>query len=329
MIRKAHLDSEKGRLIFGRLNQVAAQKKRPLHTVLTRYALERFLHRLFSDGANGSDRLFVASPGGMGIDQDMITLKGGMTLTFAEDVPVLDGRSTGDADLHLASFGGNMDDYGTILRNGLRGMPAHGPDDGLRFDLEGIRIARDREERSGGSAVVPVQIGLYYLQFKTDVSFDARPMHDRAPLVEYPQVLPDSDMPAPMIRRVPFEFMIADKFNAALGYGLANKRVRDYPDMRLILGRGLVDEEFLAETIAATIRFNDRTLPVSMNDIPGFSEEFAQEKARRWEHEKADRHYLVQEDFPTMLAWLREYFEPILERAREIEELPAWSVFSR
>ena len=323
MIRKPELESEAGKAMFLRLKTIAQSNARPLHSVLVRYALERFLYRLFSDGAAGSERIFVAP--GAALDLDSTTLKGGMTLTFAESVPVLEGRSTGDADLHLASFGGGMEDYCTILQAGLRGKPRHGPDDGLRFDVAAIKVARDRDERSGGSVVVPVQIGAYYLQFKTDVTFDARPMHDKAPVLDYPSVMPDSEMPAPVIRRVPYEFMVADKFHAALGYGMANKRIRDYADMRLILGKGLVETEFLAETIAATVRFNERELPVSMDDLPGFSDDFAQQKASRWEHEKRDRHFLVQEDFPTMLAWLREYLEPVIARAREIEDLPAWS----
>lgn len=324
MMRKPHLDSPAGRTVFVRLHEVSRQKQRPIHSVLVRYALERFLHRLFSDGTPGNERVFVDTAKGIGIDIGTITLKGGMTLTFAEEVPVLDGRSTGDADLHLASFGGDMDDYCSILRIGLARMPP-GPDDGLRFDLDAMKVARDREERSGGSVIVPLQIGQYYLQFKTDVTFDARPMHDRAPLLDYPSILPTSEMPPAVVRRVPFEFMVADKFNAALGYGLANKRLRDYPDMRLVLGKGLVDPEFLAETLAATVRFNGRELPASMDDMPGFSDAFAVEKASRWDHERQDRHYVVQDDLPTILAWLREHLEPVLQRARELEDLPSWS----
>lgn len=323
MIRKPHLETEAGRDIYVRLLDLSRRSNRPLHAVLVRYALERLLQRVFSDGHEGSDKLFIAQSAEL--DVETITLKGGMSMTFAEELPILEGRSTGDADLHIASFGGDMEVYKAILQNGLEGAPRHGPDDGIRFDIPAIKVTHDREERSGGSVVVPLQIGPYYLQIKTDVTFDGRPMHEKAPVVPYPEVLPDSGLPMAMVRRVPFEFMVADKFCAALEGGINNRRVRDYPDMRLVLGKGLVDDDFLAETMAASARFRGLNLPSSMDDVPAFSDEFAEAKAPRWEHERVNRHYVGEEDFPTIIRWLRARLGPVLEKALEMEELPAWS----
>jgi Domain of unknown function (DUF1814). len=329
MSRKPHLDCEAGREAFVRIKDLAAATGEPIYNVATRYVLERLLFRIFESPEEAVRRLFVTGRNDIPFDVSSITVKGGLTMTFAEDVPPLEGRSTGDADLHLAAFGGTMDDYAGILRNGLGGPPLTGPDDGVRFDVEAIRVARDREEGTGGSLVIPGQVGQLPIQVKTDVTFDARPMHDTAPVVPYPSIFPDSDLPPPRIRRVPFEFMVADKFEAAVRYGMANKRVRDYADMRLVLGKGLVDPAFLAETLAATMRFKGSEFPESMWDCPGFSDEFAQAKASRWENEKVTKRFAIQDDFPAIMAWLREELEPVMQAAKEVDPLPGWAFGGR
>lgn len=323
MIKKPHLDVQIGRETFAQIAKVAADKDDTIHNVATRYALERFLQRLFH-AADGSDLLFdpVSS---VGIDRESATLKGGMTMTFAEELPPLDGRSTGDADLHFASFGGSMEDYASILRKCLEGPPSTGPDDGVRFDVEDLKVSRDREERSGGSVTIPLQIGKLFLVIKSDVTFDARPMHAAAPVVSYPSVLPGRMADPVLVRRVPFEFMVADKLSAAISLGIRNYRIRDYYDMRLILGRDKVDREALAETVAATMTFKGLELPASTDDIPAFSNEFALAKAARWDQEKVAKRYLVDEDFPTVVSWLRAEFQPILDRAHEVASLPEWA----
>jgi hypothetical protein len=324
-MRKAHLVSEAGKEVFRHVQAKSKAVNRSIHDVALRYALERFLYRLFETPADAASGLFLSTSSDVSMNQDTITVKGGLTMIFAEGVGPFEGRSTGDADLHLAAFKGSMEDYADILRKGLAGPPATGPDDGIRFDVEAIRISQDRDERSGGSLVVPLQIGLLSLQIKTDVTFDARPMHDRAPLVEYPTVLPDAGLPPPMIRRVPFEFMVSDKFSAAVEYGLANKRLRDYPDMVLVLRSVALDPGFLAETIAATLHFKGMPLPATMADAPGFSDRYADEKEARWEIEKVSRNYQVRDPLRQILAELRQRLEPVLADAHAVSALPGWA----
>jgi len=324
-VRKPQLDCEAGRAVFKHVQAKSREVNRSIHDVALRYALERFLYRLFETPAEKASGLFLSPESEVRLEQDTVTVKGGLTMIFAENVPPFEGRTTGDADLHLAAFPGTMEDYAAILRRGLAGPPASGPDDGIRFDVEAVRVSQDRDERTGGTLVVPLQIGALALQVKTDVTFDARPMHDRAPVVEYPSVIPEAGLPPPRIRRVPYEFMIADKFTAALEYGLANKRLRDYPDMLLLLREIDLDAGFLAETLAASLRFRGMALPRSMEEAPGFSERFAAEKAGRWEIEKVSRNYRITLPLPELLAELRERLTPVLERARAAGPLPDWS----
>lgn len=328
-VKKPHLSVPAGAEAFARLRKVQAAHGGNLHKIGLRYALERFLFRIFHDDGAGGARLFLNPENDVVLATDTITLKGGMTMTFAEDVPPLQGRSTGDADLHLAGFPGSMSDYAAILRRVLAGPPPSGPDDGVRFDVDAVELRRDREERTGGTVTIPLQIGSLWLQVKTDVSCDARPMHDRAPVVEYPSVVPDSGLPPPVVRRVPYEFMLADKVIAAVEYGEANIRIRDYHDVRLILGKRLVDEGFLARTLAATARFKGLDLPATMDDAPGFSDAFAQAKSRRYAEERKAKNYQVPGEFPEIVAWLRENLEPVLQAAHAVSEMPDWAAAPR
>lgn len=324
-MKKPQLDSKAGRAAFRRVREASTETGLPLHNIALRYALERFLKRLFDAGRPEAGGLALRPDFKVDFDAGAITLKGGLTMTYAEDVPPHLGRSTGDADLHLAAFPGSMEDYAELLRLVLSRSEEGDYDDGVRFDTDGIVVSRDREERSGGTVTVPLQIGQLWLQVKTDVTFDARPMHERAPFVEYPSILPNAVMDPAFVRRVPWEFMLADKIGAAFENGMFNKRVRDYADMRLLLATQDIDEVFLAETLAATMRFKDLPLPASMNDAPGFSDAYAATRASRWEHEKVNRRFRVQDPLPDIVPWLRDRLQPVLTLAKDVEALPPWA----
>lgn len=321
-MKKIELVSEAGNRIIASVHEVARKRGIPVQKVALRYALERFIGRLFQTGGV-SPHLFFNPDSKIGMDPEGLTLKGGLVMCYAEELPPFEGRTTSDADFHLAAFPGTMEDMAAIMRNGLSAVPD--PDDGLRFHLDDIRIKHDREERSGGTLSIPLQIGNFYLKIKTDMTFDVRPMHDRAPTLAYPEALPELGLPPAEVRRVPFEFMAADKFCAALSYGAFNLRLRDYADMRLLFARSLLDPQFLAETLAATARFNNLKLPETMDAAPGFSQAYAESKQARWEHERINRGYTITDDLPTILAQLRTDFAPALARAWELETLPNWA----
>lgn len=324
---KKELDCEAGRAVQKRIQRIAADRSENLHHVAQRYVLERFMSRVFADREDMARSLHVLPGTGIGLNPSAITLKGGMTMTFAEQLPPLDGRSTGDVDLHLTAFEGSMEDFAAILRRVLAGPPETGPDDGVRFDIDEIHVARDKEERSGGTISIGCQVGVFPMKIKTDCTFDARPMDERAEVRSYPSVIPDLDLGPLHVRCVPWEFMLADKFSAAVQLGDRNYRIRDYADMRVVLGRepSLVDEDFLVETIAATLRFKGLDIPSSIHELPAFSEAFALAKESRWTHERVNKNYAVSETLVEMLAWLRDRWEPLVERVSRIDEVPGWA----
>lgn len=116
-----------GASVRQRLLNLAHARGQPMELLLTRYALERLLHRL------------SLSP-----HRERFVLKGAMLLITCFDEP---HRATRDVDLH--GFG---DPAQKALLDTFREVMAIEVSDGVSFDLEGLRIETIREEvEYGGS----------------------------------------------------------------------------------------------------------------------------------------------------------------------------------
>jgi len=326
--KKPHLSVQAGRATFLKARVVAQDTGQNLHAVALRFALERFLARVF--GSALGDGLYL-DPSAMdvSIEGNTVTLKGGMVMCFAEDRNPLQGRSTSDADLHVTGFAGSMQDFVDILKGVLAGPPPQGPDDGVRFDTDEMMVARVKEENSGGTVTIPLQIAEMTLQVKSDCTFDLRPMHADAPVVEYPSVLPALGLPAFKVRRVPFEFMVADKVAAMISLGDTNYRIRDYHDVYVILSRDKVDREALVRTFAATCAFKRVALPQSVDAVPGLSDAFAAAKSDRWLQERVTKRFSIEAGFPEVVRYLRDQLRPVFAAAHGLDEMPAWAAAPR
>jgi hypothetical protein len=116
-----------GASVRQRLLNLAHARGQPMELLLTRYALERLLHRL------------SLSP-----HRERFVLKGAMLLATWFDEP---HRATRDVD--LLGFGDAAED---ALLATFREIMALEVDDGVSFDLKGLRIEAIREEvEYGGS----------------------------------------------------------------------------------------------------------------------------------------------------------------------------------
>ena len=144
-MKKPHLVTPAGNAAFALLRKVQAEHGGNMHKIALRYALERFLARIFVDSGPAAGRLLLNPENSVTLDPTTVTLKGGMTLVFAEGLHPLKGRTTGDADLHLSAFAGTMKDYVGILRSVLAGPPP-GEDDGVdaRLRRGGLVLAGRR-----------------------------------------------------------------------------------------------------------------------------------------------------------------------------------------
>ncbi len=297
-----HLESDAGRRTFLELRKVAMANRRNPDAVATRFVLERAVARIFA-----------------GPHAHRFALKGGMILMQAEGVGPVLGRATSDIDVHIPGFDGPMEELEGILRESL--AAPMGEDDGVRFDLSTLRLARTRDGAVGGAAVgVVAQVGQVGVKVRADIGFDDRPVFDVAVSDELPSVLPDRFPPVP-VRRIPFSWTLADKVQCLVRHGESTTRLRDYYDMHLILSRGLADPDEAADALVRTFALFGSEMPVDAEALHALSDGYAVRNASAWEREV--RGFAVRmPPLPEVCARLRETLGPLLERAHAIAAAP-------
>lgn len=224
--------------------------------LLTRYALERLLHRL------------SLSP-----HRERFVLKGAMLLTTWFDEP---HRATRDVD--LLGFGDPSHD---ALLDTFREVMAIEADDAVSFDLGGLRIETIREELEYGGSRLRTTAALAgaRIPITVDIGFgDAvEPGIDN---IDLPVLL---DMPSPHLRAYPPETVIAEKFHAMVVLGMANSRMKDYYDVWMLTSAFEFDRERLRRAIVATFARRDTAMPALLPE--GLSDDFAADpgKLRQWQ----------------------------------------------
>ena len=227
-----------------------------MELLLTRYALERLLYRL------------SVSP-----HRERFVLKGAMLLATWFDEP---HRATRDVD--LLGFGDAAED---ALLGTFREIMAVEVDDGVNFDLKGLRIEAIREEVEYGGSRIRTTAALAgaRIPITVDIGFgDA--VEPGVEDIDLPVLL---DMPSPHLRAYPPETVIAEKFHAMVVLGRANSRMKDYYDVWMLTGAFEIEPERLRRAIAAT--FARRGTAISVEVPDGLIDAFATDpgKQRQWD----------------------------------------------
>lgn len=245
-----------GASVRQRLLNHAHARGQPMELLLTRYALERLLHRL------------SLSP-----HRERFVLKGAMLLATWFDEP---HRATRDVD--LLGFGDPAQD---ALLGTFREVMAIEADDGVSFDINGLRIEAIREEIEYGGSRLRTTAALAgaRIPITVDIGFgDA--VEPGIEDIDLPVLL---GMPSPHLRAYPPETVIAEKFHAMVVLGRANSRMKDYYDIWMLTSAFDLVPGRLRRAIAATFARRNTTVPVEVPD--GLSDSFASEpnKQRQWE----------------------------------------------
>lgn len=244
-----------GASVRQRLLNLAHARGQPMELLLTRYALERLLHRL------------SLSP-----HRERFVLKGAMLLATWFDEP---HRATRDVD--LLGFGDPAHD---ALLGVFREIMAIAVDDGVRFEINGLRIEAIREEaRYGGSRLrTTAALAGARIPVTVDIGFgDA--VEPGILDIDLPVLL---GMPSPHLRAYPPETVIAEKFHAMVALGRANSRMKDYYDVWMLMSRFELEPERLRQAIVATFTRRATAVPSVVPD--GLSDAFATDpgKQRQW-----------------------------------------------
>ena len=238
------------------LLNLAHARGQPMELLLTRYALERLLHRL------------SLSP-----HRERFVLKGAMLLATWFDEP---HRATRDVD--LLGFGDAAED--SLLAT-FREIMAVGVDDGVRFDLKGLRIETIRQEVEYGGSRLRTTAALAgaRIPITVDIGFGDS-VEPGVEDIDLPVLL---DMPSPHLRAYPPETVIAEKFHAMVVLGRANSRMKDYYDVWMLTSAFQLEPARLRRAIAATFARRSTVIPAEVPD--GLSDSFSADpgKQRQWD----------------------------------------------
>jgi predicted nucleotidyltransferase component of viral defense system len=245
-----------GASVRQRLLNLAHARGQPMELLLTRYALERLLHRL------------SLSP-----HRERFVLKGAMLLATWFDEP---HRATRDVD--LLGFGDAAED---ALLGTFREIMAVEVDDGVRFDLKGLKIEAIREEVEYGGSRLRTTAALAgaRIPITVDIGFgDA--VEPGVEDIDLPVLL---EMPSPHLRAYPPETVVAEKFHAMVALGRANSRMKDYYDVWMLTSAFEIEQERLRRAIVATFARRNTLVPTVVPD--GLSDAFADDagKQRQWD----------------------------------------------
>jgi len=245
-----------GASVRQRLLNLAHARGQPMELLLTRYALERLLHRL------------SLSP-----HRERFVLKGAMLLATWFDEP---HRATRDVD--LLGFGDAAED---ALLGTFREILTIELDDGVSFDLKGLRIEAIREDVEYGGSRLRTTAALAgaRIPITVDIGFgDA--VEPGVEDIDLPVLL---DMPSPHLRAYPPETVIAEKFHAMVALGRANSRMKDYYDVWMLMSTFEIEPERMRRAIMATFARRNTPVPAAIPD--GLSDAFADDtsKQRQWD----------------------------------------------
>ncbi len=222
-----------------RLQTQARTRNEEFQLVLTRYAMERLLYRLTN------------SP-----HRDVFVLKGAMLFLLWTGQA---HRPTKDLDL-LASGEPSQDRFTSIFHDICKQSVE---DDGLVFDPDTVNVERIKEDQEyeGWRILTVVTLERARIPLQIDIGFgDA--ITPAPATVEFPTLL---EFPAPVLMAYSRETVVAEKYQAMVSLGIANSRMKDFYDLRVLARDFAFDGRMLSAAIQATFERRKTTLPA---DVP-------------------------------------------------------------
>ncbi|MDY0289157.1 MAG: nucleotidyl transferase AbiEii/AbiGii toxin family protein [Sphaerochaeta sp.] len=236
-----------------KLKNRAIKNNRSYNEIITVYGLERMLYRL------------SLSP-----YKEHFILKGGILLYALFQGNYM--RGTADVDflgLHIS----NTTDTITTVFTEVFSIDC--PEDGIRFDLDSLRVIQIAEFKKYGG--INVSINGYLNRTKLRVNIDigfGDVIFPSSILMEYPTLL---DQERPMILAYSIESVISEKFEAIISLGKANSRMKDFYDI-YVLSKSI---DFSGETLQAAIRETLDNRKTNLDVIVAFESGFCDDPHRK------------------------------------------------
>jgi predicted nucleotidyltransferase component of viral defense system len=236
-----------------RLLNLSRERREDFQFILTRYANERFLYRLYRSKHS-----------------EKFVLKGAMLLmAWTQD------RYRPTRDIDLLVFGDNSEE--TLMNIFQEICRIDVEADGLTFDAENIRIMGIREDHEyhGQRILLNAYIGQATIPLQFDVGFGDTVVP--APLnIDFPTIL---DFPAPRIKAYPKESVVSEKLQIMVEFGIANSRMKDYYDLYVIAKYFDFEGSILVKAIISTFRRRNTEIP--QNTPIALSDDFVTDKSKQ------------------------------------------------
>jgi predicted nucleotidyltransferase component of viral defense system len=276
--------------VKNRLLAAAREGGKPFHSLLTHYALERFLFRL---SRSPLKEKFILKGG---------LLLAGMGLSMA--------RTTRDIDF-LGLIPGNSDTVGASIRD----IGNVHLDDGLvyKFDNLSIEAMSDDQEYPGIRLKFEAWLGKAKIPMQIDVGFGDAVVPDALDMT-YPTLL---DMEPPVVKAYSVETIVAEKFEASLDLAELNSRMKDFYDVWMLSHAYPFHGAVLQDAITATCA--RRSTPLSSQGLV-FSKEFADrsDKQTQWTTFLRKAQITgIPEDFPVIMAGMGKFLHPVAEASEK------------
>jgi len=269
-----------------RLNNRARELGEDFNLILSRYAVERFLHRL--------SRSRYANE---------FILKGAQLFALWTEIP---HRVTRDLDL-LREGDSSLAKLETIFR-AICDQPVE-EDDGIEFLANTVKgeAIRERAEYGGWRIRIGYRIATARNTLQVDVGF-GDVVIPRPQVVEFPSLL---DFSAIHLKAYSRETVIAEKFQAIVMLGIANSRMKDFYDISILAQTFHFDGATLLKAIAATFKRRKTVLP---GEMPvALTADFAKDQVKQkiWQgFLNKNRLNPVKADFIAVIKILREFLMP-------------------
>ncbi len=275
-----------------RLLNLSRVRGEEFQRVLTRFALERLLHRL-----------------SLSAYREQFLLKG--ALLFVVWFPQ-SHRPTKDLD--LAGYGNpSRETLADIFRSLCH---IEGADDGMEFLMETVLCTEIREETEYGGLRIHLTatLGTAKIPLQVDIGFGdvVTPAPEE---IVFPVLL---DLPEPILRAYPKETVVAEKLEAMVSLELGNSRMKDFHDLWTLARLFPFEGEALAAAIAAT--FSRRNTPFP-NGVPiALTEQFAEDTGKQTQWKAFCRRSVPRGTAPALqevVALLATFLLPLLQAQQQ------------
>jgi predicted nucleotidyltransferase component of viral defense system len=239
-----------------RLRNLAQERQEDFQSILTRYALERFLYRLHQSE-----------------HQDRFILKGAMLFTLWSNEP---HRATRDLDLLC-----HGDNTIALLEQVFQEIcQTQVEDDGLDFKAETVQGKQIKEDQEYEGVRIKLNAFLTGTSTRLDLQIDigfGDAVTPQVRVAEFPTLL--EGFPAPSLKTYPPETVIAEKFQAMVALGIANSRMKDFYDIWYLCQNFSFEGITLSRAIKAT--FDRRRTPLSIEPPLALTAEFSEDASKQ------------------------------------------------